>query len=185
MKLTKIDIITIALAVIVPAAAYLGWFRRRLASLRQLSRQAVELEQRAEQGQQTATDAARARRNLRLMTDRIAQFMDRISEEKDAHQAVGAIVEDARQAGVSIEQLRPGEGVEGKTLHYLPVHLAASATFPNIYDFLRRIEQSRSVMTVNRMQVESKPRRDRCTVRLELRVYFVPPDPQTATGAQT
>jgi Tfp pilus assembly protein PilO len=182
MRWTRTDLITLVLALLVPAGAYLGYFRSRLAHLNELSREVADLEERADAGQETSSDVARARATARRLEASIERFMGSVTAEADAHTAVGGLVEDANRAGVTIDLIRPGEPARGAVLGYVPIHLNASGKFAAFYDFLARIERSPTVMTVHRMEVESKLREDRCVVRLELRIYFVPSEPAGSAG---
>jgi len=53
-----------------------------------------------------------------------------------------------------------------------------------LYDFLGRIEHGRTVITVSRMELESTPLSETCTVTFQLRVYFVNVKPGDTTGRE-
>lgn len=183
MKLNKFDLIAIGMAVLVPAAAYFGLFKFRVSRLRQLSSEAAELDARTTEDQNISVKVALARKHLRTFKQHISEFMESIPVEDQAHEAVGAIVSDAKQAGIQIEAIKPGDPVEGKTLNYLPISLVASADFSKLYDFLVRIESNKTVLTVSRMEIESKPAAKRCAIQLELRIYFVKSKDRNGEGA--
>lgn len=185
MNLTKADLITIAMAVLIPAGAYLGYFKPRISRLRALDRQVAELEQKTTGSRQTSKDISAARGNIRKLEQRISRFMGAVTTEDDAHGAVGAIVRDAKEAGFTINSMKPGNAAEGKILSYLPVNLTASGEFHRFYDFLLRIERDDTVMTINKMHVESDPLSKECAVTLELRIYFVKPEPDARKGTET
>ena len=185
MKLTKPDLITIALVVLLPAAAYFGYFKNRVSQLKTLNEKSETLDHQAATEHKTSAEVALARKNVRKLAERIDKFMGRITTEGKAHKAVATIVSEAKEAGINLELIRPGEPVKGKTLNYLPINLTASATFAGIYDFLLRIERNRTVLTVNKMEVQSDALSERCAVKLELRIYFVKPAPDAGKGTHT
>ena len=185
MNLTKADLITIAMAVLVPAGAYLGYFKPRISRLGALNRQVADLERKTAGSRKTSNDISVARSNIQKLERRISRFMGAVTTEDDAHGAVGAVVRDAKEAGFTIDSMRPGSPAEGKVLSYLPVNLTASGEFHKFYDFLLRIERDDTVMTINKMHVESDPLSKECAVTLELRIYFVKPRPAAGKGTQT
>jgi len=184
VKLSKVDLITIALAVLVPAVAYFGYFQRRVAHLKTLGVEVAELDQKTADSRQVTRDITRARDCVRKLEERISRFMSSVTSENDAHRAVGMIVNGAKEAGVNIESMRPGEPVQGRTLNYFPIELAATGQFPKFYDFLLRVERGKTVMTVNRMEIESDSLSDRCSAKIQLRVYFVKPEFAAGKGTQ-
>ncbi len=183
MKLTRFDIITIALVVVVPAAAYLGYFKGRVARLNELKGKEAELEQQTANDHQTAADIRDARRNITRLEERLDRFFGSVTGQDEAHKAVDTILQSAKEAGVRIEAVRPSPAIEGQTLNCLPISLTASAEFPKLYDFLRRVEHSKVIITVHQMELGSDPVSTVCSVRLELRVYFA--KPTTAGGTHT
>jgi len=182
MKLNKFDLIAIGMVVLVPAAAYFGLFRLRVSRLRRLSREAAELNALTTEDKNICVKLALAQKRLRSIRRHIDAFMARIPADDDAHKAMAAIVSDAKQAGIDIKAIRPGEPVEGRTMNYLPVSLVATADFSSIYDFLVRIESNPTVLTISRMEIESKPTAKECAVQLEVRIYFVKPGDHNGEG---
>ena len=172
MTLARRDLITLAMAVLVPAGAYLGYFKSRVSRLKGLSRLEADLQQQTADEYKTANDITLVRNNVRKFEKRLSEFIGAIPGQDEAYRAVDVILQSAKEAGVNIELIRPGAPVEGKTLNCLPIDLAASADFAKLYDFLVRIERGKIVITVNNMELESDPLSDRCAVKLQLRVYF-------------
>jgi len=184
-KLTKTDLITLALTALVPAGAYLGYFKGRIAELKTLSEKNENLSRQAADGRRASTDVTLAREKLRRFTEHIDKFMGSMTTQDEANKAVGAIVKNAKDAGIKVEMLKPGEPVEGKILNYLPVNLSASGEFTKLFDFLQRVECDPTVMTVNSMHIESDPLSTSCSVKVELRVYFVKSTAEARKEAQT
>ncbi|MFW6157973.1 MAG: type 4a pilus biogenesis protein PilO [Planctomycetota bacterium] len=176
MKPTKLDLVTLSLVLLVPAAGYLGCFRGQLARVRRLRQEAADLSERTAHKDATSAELTRTRERLRTLRTRIDRFMADVATEDDAPRAVGAIVRRAREAGVTIDSMSPGSLVDGPTLRYLPITVTGSGEFPRLYDFLVRIERGPTVMTVSRMAVESEPLSEHCTLTVELRVYFAKSD---------
>jgi Tfp pilus assembly protein PilO len=172
VKLTKLDLITIAMAVLLPTAAYFGYFKGRLAELRALGAQMTELETETADDYRTARDISFARTNVRKLQARIDTFFDSVTGQDEAHKAVDSILQSAKEAGVDIKTVRPGTPIEGQTLNCLPISLTASAGFGKLYDFLCRVERDKVVITVETMELRSDPASNVCGVKLELRVYF-------------
>ena len=183
MKLTRFDVVTIALVVIVPVAAYLGYFKGRIARLSELRSKEAELEQQTANDHQTAADIRDARQNVRRLQERLDRFFGSVTGQDEAYKAVDTILQSAKEAGVRIEAVRPSPAIEGQTLNCLPISLTASAEFSKLYDFLRRVERSRVIITVHQMELGSDPVSSVCSVNLELRVYFA--KPTAAGGTQT
>ncbi len=181
MKLTKLDVITISIAVLVPLASYFGYFKQRLATVSQLSQNALDLERDTADDYKVATDVSVARRNARKLQLHIDTFFGSITGQDKAHKAVGSILQSAKAAGVNIKTVRPGTAIEGQTLNCLPISLTASSTFATLYDFLRRVERDKVVITVETMRLDSDPASNVCNVTLELRIYFskAPKTPET------
>jgi Tfp pilus assembly protein PilO len=183
MKLSRNDIAALVLAVLVPTVAYFGYFKGRFRELSRLTRQQAELERQVADPDNICGRLVEGRKALRAYRSHIRRFMERITHREDAHRAVESIVSSARDAGIRIDEIRPGETVEGRTLSYLPISVSARAPFAKVYDFLLRIERGERVITVSRMETESKPHSERCTVQLELRVFFLNETDQ-AEGAE-
>ena len=173
MKLGKLDLITLTVAVFVPAAAYLGFFKHRVDKLGRLSESQAELEQQTADAQKTNNDIAQAQKNTVVLKRRLSKFIGSVTGRDDAARAVDALIRNAKEAGVKIELIRPGEPVEGRGLSCLPVSLAASADFASLYNFLVRVERGAAVVTINEMELESDPLSARCAVKMQLRIYFV------------
>jgi Tfp pilus assembly protein PilO len=176
MTLTKIDLITLSLAVLVPMGSYFGYFKYRTSYLRRLETESAALLQETADEREVHENLTRSRLALRKLDQQIGDFLKSITAQDEAHKAVGTIVSEAKNAGVTIEMIRPGDPVEGSTLHYLPLSISARSEFTKFYDFLRRLENDRTVITVNSMSIESPPHEDQCAVKLELRIYFVKSD---------
>lgn len=185
MKLSRLDLITIGGAALVPLLAYLLFFPGRLSHLKTHDANSAAAENLAASEREISREVIRTRHALTEAKKRVDEFMARMTTEDEAHRAVGAIVDEARKAGIDIELLKPGEPVEGKNLNHLALLLTASGQFPRLYDFLLRIQRSQNVMTIQELDVESKPNSDRCSIRIELRVYFVKPQTSADTGAAT
>jgi Tfp pilus assembly protein PilO len=185
MKLTRIDLITLSLAVLVPMGSYFGYFKYRTSYLKRLEAESAALLQDTADEREVSANLTRSRLALRKLGKQIGDFLESITAEGEAHEAVGSIVSEARNAGVTIEMIRPGQPVKGVTLNYLPLSMSARAEFPKFYDFLRRLENNRTVITVNSMSIESKPKDDVCGVKLELRIYFVHSDNAASEGSAT
>ncbi|MFH1731695.1 MAG: type 4a pilus biogenesis protein PilO [Planctomycetota bacterium] len=183
MKLTKLDLVTITMAVLVPLGAYFGYFKYRIDKLGTLAGREADLEQQTADDYKTASDISAARSNVRKLQQRIDEFFGSITGQDEANKAVDAILQDAKAAGVHVEIVRPGRAVEGQTLNCMPVSLTASAEFAKLYDFLCRVERGKVVITVERMELESDPLSERCGVKLELRVYFAKPAASMETPA--
>ncbi len=172
MKLTKLDLITAAMAILLPATAYFGYFKGRLAELKSLGTQMTELESETADDYKTARAISVARTNVRKLHARIDAFFDSVTGQDEAHKAVDSILRSAKDAGVDIKTVRPGTAIEGRTLSCLPISLTASAEFGKLYDFLCRVERDKVVITVETMELQSDPASNVCGVKLELRVYF-------------
>jgi len=172
VKLTKLDLITISMAVLLPTVAYFGYFKGRLAELNSLGARLTELEHETAGDYRTARDISFARANVRKLQARIDTFFDSVTGQNEAHKAVDSILQSAKDAGVDIKTVRPGTAIEGRTLNCLPISLTASAEFAKLYDFLCRVERDKVVITVETMELQSDPASNVCGVKLELRVYF-------------
>jgi Tfp pilus assembly protein PilO len=176
VKLNGLDVLTIAMAVVVPVGAYFGLLKYRTHRLNGLSTEAQRLESDVSDGRRVAQQLSLARITLKKLEQRIDSFMGSVTAEEDAYKAVGRVVADAKEAGVSIEQIRPGDPVQGRVLSYLPIGLRATAEFPAFYQFLRRVERHATIVTVNRMAIDSEPTDPHCSMELEIRIYFANPD---------
>lgn len=185
MKLNQTDIITIVMVIVIPVGAYFGFFQRRVSKLKTSDHEGAAMVGRTAAEREVAKRLVHARHALSLLKKRVDGFMSRMTTEDEAHKVVGAIVDDARRAGINIELLQPGQPAEGTTFNHMSIQLTATAQFSKLYDFLLRIERNRTVMTIHEMDVESQPNSDDCTVRLELRVYFVKNKPAANNGAST
>lgn len=172
MRLTKLDIITISIAVLVPLGSYFGYFKQRLAKLNQLTEAATDLELQTADDYKVAIDIRLARTNVRKLQQHIDTFFSSVTGHDEAHKAVNSILQSAKAAGVNIKTVRPGTAIEGQTLNCLPISLTASSKFAKLYDFLSRVERDKVVITVETMQLDSDPASAACNIKLELRVYF-------------
>jgi len=183
VKLTKLDIITVSIAVLVPLGSYFGYFKHRLAKLSQINEAALDLELQTADDYKVATEMSVARSNVRKLQQHIDKFFDSVTGHDEAHKAVDSILQSAKAAGVDIKTVRPGTAIEGQTLNCLPISLTVSAKFAKLYDFLCRVERDKLVITVETMQLDSDPASDVCNVKLELRVYFSKSPTATETPA--
>ena len=184
MKLTKIDIITIAVAALLPLGAYFGYFQGRVRELRDLDRAQVELRKKATGRREAAEQITAIRNNTRELKLRLHEFFGSVPAENEANRVVDAVLQNAKDAGVRIDLIRPGEVVEGKTLNSLSMQLSASAEFANFYDFLLRVERDKILITIGNMELESDPLAKKCSVTLELRIYFAKSAPGSAKETQ-
>jgi|GEM_PF-3395753 len=184
MKLTRIDIITIAVAILLPLGAYFGYFKGSIRKLRDLDRSKVELRQKATGRREAAEQITAIRNNTREIKLRLHEFFGSVPAENEANRVVDAVIQNARDAGVSIDLIRPGETVEGRTLSSLSMHLSASADFSRFYDFLLRVERDKVLITIENMELESDPLAKKCSVKLELRIYFAKSAPGSAKETQ-
>ena len=183
MKLTKLDIITISIAVLLPLGSYFGYFKHQLAELSRLTEAAVDLGLQTADDYKVATEISVARNNMRKLQQHIDKFFDSVTGHDEAHKAVDAILQSAKAAGVDIKTVLPGKAIEGQTLNCMPISLTVSAKFAKLYDFLYRVERDKMVITVETMQLDSDPASDVCNVKLELRVYFSKAPTATETPA--
>ncbi len=173
MKFARLDLVTVAMAVLLPVCAYFGYFQHRISLLSKLGRTEAELQLQATDRHGTAGDISSVRNKIRKLRQRLTDFIGSIPGEDEAYTAVDAVLHNAKHADVNIELIRPGKLVEGKTLNCLPIKLTATADFAKLYDFLLRLERGRVMATVNKMELESELLAKKCTVKLELRIYFV------------
>ena len=183
MKLSKLDIITISMAVLVPLGSYFGYFKQRLATLSQLNEAALDLEVQTADDYKVATEISVARTNVRKLQQHVDAFFGSVTGQDEAHKAVDSILQSAKAAGVTIKTVRPGTAVEGQTLNSLPISLTATSNFSKLYDFLCRAERDKVIITVETMQLDSDPASDACNVKLKLRVYFSKTPKATETPA--
>ncbi len=177
MKRIRLDAAVIAAAVLVPAIAYFGFFRDRIAELNRLRQDEILVKEQTLGGGKTAADATVVRNNVRKVSRRLDAFMGSVTTEDEALRGVDAVLQHAKTAGVNVQSLRPGKQIEGKTLNCVPIELTAAAEFSRLYDFFVRIEHDKMVMTLDKMELRSEPPSDKCSVKLELRIYFIKPAP--------
>ena len=175
MKCSRADLATLAILLLVPVAAYFGYFRGHLAQLRTLREQEVQLREDTTAADQTARDLLAARTRARKLAARLDALSASIPGEDQALKAVDAVLRSAHEAHVEVQFIQPDKLLEGHTVNCLPIRLTASAEFKDFYDFLVRIERDKVLLTVQRMELESDPASGKCTVRLDLRAYFTKP----------
>jgi Tfp pilus assembly protein PilO len=185
MKLNQIDVLTIVMVLVVPVGAYFGLLKYRTHRLEGLNAEEEALTAEVADSREVTQKLGLARITLKKLEERIDSFMGEVTAEEDAFKAVGQVVADAKDTGVTIKQIRPGDPVDGRVLNYLPLGLKASAAFPQFYQFLRRVERHATIVTVNGMELDSEPTDRRCSLELKLRIYFAKPDSRPKTRADT
>lgn len=174
MRLHRNDLIIVVAALLVPVIAYFTLFQSRLRTLRQLRQDEIELTRKTEEAEPYSRLAA-LRTNVRNLTKELDSFFTPIPASDRALASVDTILRHAQDSGLKVDLFQPGKTTDDNGLGCLSVQFGAHGDFAQIYNFLSRIESDKSVMTVERLELESMPPAEQCTMKLELRIHFVKP----------
>jgi len=174
MTLRKSDILTAIVLIVLPIAAFFGFFQPRLSYIAHMKedQRAYRIKLRDSETLQSQSYAARTRTaKMRAM---LASYLGQAAGGADAFKAVDAIVQKAQENSVQIELIKPGTPVEGRVLDGLPILVTTSSQFTALHGFLKSVETGNMLITVRSLDIEADENGG-CKARIELRINYEAP----------
>ena len=168
----KVDAIGLLSVVMALAAAYFGLFRGGIREQADLDRQAKQLEERATERELLQAEADRAQKLLDPLRKTAQGALAALAKPGDGDQFLQQLATLAREAAIDIRLLRPGTRVKDGTCHYIPIQLTAAASFPQIHQFLARLERIEQLATVEQLSITSEVKKANCEAMLTLRLHL-------------
>ena len=108
-----------------------------------------------------------------LVTDEesIGVFLDYISTDMTTIDMFRLVTQEAKMAGINIEDKRD-QGIDEKEMFYiLKTSLKVSGSFPQIVFFLSKLTAQKRILLVDRIQVEARAKKELVTASMDIYAF--------------
>ena len=175
MMLTKSDILTAIILIVVPLAAFFGFFQPHLSYIARLKKEQLSYRAKLWDSETLQSRAFALRTRTAKIRSQLKYHLEQTGGGTETFKAVDAIVQKARENGVKIDIIKPGNTIQGRVLDCLPILVTTTSPFTALHNFLTSIETDTLLITVMSLDISADEANAECKARVELRVHFSPP----------